>query len=256
MQNTKSYDRLGISLRDLVDAGIPVDLSVAEEEEQEAEIEIEQVGGECVSRIFDLPTGLTGYTFDVIISNRTSRTIYCRELELRLPWEDSFFTWLADPREAERVEYYCFPNGNGPEYDREIVLNHLLLGNGAITQQPLAGLLLATGRPMPFDLCHGSMLDATLVLTSFDHVEHSAIVSLSIDRQEKVPMRSSRKYDLFGEPVGHDMGSVISPGEGNWEVDDAKSPGYARGNEQESRRARSGRHPSEGNAGQNSAVQD
>src|ERR1700730_17242712 len=64
-----------------------------------ADVEIEQVGGVHDSIVFELRSGLSGYVVDMVITNQTSRTIYCRDIELRLPWEDSLFYWMQDPRE-------------------------------------------------------------------------------------------------------------------------------------------------------------
>ena len=84
-------DDLGLALEELAAFGCPVDLSVVA---NDLGLNLEQGGGLSDSIIFDLP----GYILDVgEILNRRSTTIYLRDLELQLPWEDPRFCWLPDP---------------------------------------------------------------------------------------------------------------------------------------------------------------
>jgi hypothetical protein len=109
MHKTPSHTNFAASLRELAEAGSPVDISVADTEDQQADLEISQVGGVYESTLFELPTGRSGYILDLEIINQTSKTIYCSEPpKLRLPWEDSFFDWLPDPKEGpRRFSYFC-----------------------------------------------------------------------------------------------------------------------------------------------------
>jgi hypothetical protein len=187
-----------------------VDLSVADTEEDEcAGIEIERVGWIHQSMIMELSNGLTGYMLDSVVTNQTSRTIYAVELELRLPWEDARFEWMPDPRELGNSECYRFPGKNPLEFPRDEVINHLVLAReGLQPKRPLRGLLLATAGPMPKRLRHGQWIDVTLAIITSDHIEHAEIFPLWIDRLEERPARAPREYDLFGEPVGHHIGTM------------------------------------------------
>jgi hypothetical protein len=94
------------------------------------------------------------------------------DVELRMPWEDAWLQWLADPKETERkLSYfrrkrngnrervdtvsncYCFPGPAPLEFDRDLVLNHVLLKRELEPRRPLRGFLLASGELTP-DLCH------------------------------------------------------------------------------------------------------
>jgi hypothetical protein len=235
MRKTQDSVKLGAALRELAAVGCIVDLSVAEVSE-ENEVEIHQVGGVHESTLFDLPNGGAGYIFEVEIINQTSKAIYCSGIpELRMPWEDSLFSWLPDPRETprrtsyyrikpngrrERIdavsESYSFPGGAQLEYPRALVLNHRLANGVLAPGRPLRGLLLASGNRMPSGLLHGQWLEPTFSITSSRHVEYTAKVQLWIDRLQ-AKAKPARKHHLRGEPVGPvgPVGSTVAvPGPG------------------------------------------
>ena len=83
MQRNQDRANLAASLRELAELGSSVDLSAADTEDELADIEIEQVGGIIDSTIFELPSSLVGYMVSIVVTNHTSRTIYCRDVELR-----------------------------------------------------------------------------------------------------------------------------------------------------------------------------
>ena len=150
--------------------------------------------------MFDLPYHRTGYILDVgEILNRRSTTIYLRDLELELPWEDPGFCWLPDPgtqnynakapgkklkgmRMQPTTPQYCFPCSDGLEFPRDQVLNHHLAENGKLTRRPMHGLLLAIGGRMPDSLRHGSLLEASLILRDVEGNAYRHRVSFWIDR--------------------------------------------------------------------------
>lgn len=191
-------------LRELANLGSPVDVSVADIENESAHIETEQVGGVYDSRIFELPHGLTGYMVYVVVTNQTSRTIYCRDVELRVFWEDSLFQWLPDPRKTQCSEAYRFPGTGSPEFPRNQVINHVLLENGALTpRRPWEGWLLATGRPMPDTLRDTQGLDATLAILPSNHAEYTATIRLWTERLAVKPRCStSGTSNLLEGPLG------------------------------------------------------
>jgi hypothetical protein len=193
-KNQNGTARLAVSLRELANQGSSVDLSVAGTKKDEPTgIEIEQVGGILESSIFELPGGLTGYMVCVAVTNQTSQTIYCRDVELRMFWEDSLFQWMADPRETRGPESYRFPGRGSPELPRDQVINHVLLEDGALTpRRPLEGWLLATGRPMPDTLRDRQGLDATLAIYASNRIEYMETIHLWTERLPVKPKFASR----------------------------------------------------------------
>ncbi len=212
MQKNSNCTRLATLLRELADLGSSVDLSVADTKDEPADIEIEQVGGILESSIFELPGGLTGYMVYVAVTNQTSQTIYCRNVELRVFWEDSLFQWMPDPRETRGSERYRFPGRGSPELPRDQVINHVLLEDGALTpRRPLQGWLLATGRPMPENLRNRQTLHATVAIYASNRIEYTETIRLWPERLAVKPnFALRRKYNLFGEPVGGGPSSHIS----------------------------------------------
>ncbi len=71
--------------------------AVAESKMVSPGIQIEQAGNICDSRILEMPSGSLGYMVNVVVTNQTSRTLYCLDAELQLPSEGSLFFWLQDP---------------------------------------------------------------------------------------------------------------------------------------------------------------
>jgi hypothetical protein len=217
MQKNQNYAaRLAVSLRELADQGSSVDLSVAGTKKDEpAGIEIEQVGGILESSIFQLPGGLTGYMVCVAMTNQTSQTIYCRDVEIRVPWEDSLFHWMPDPRETRGSKAYRFPGRGSPEFPRDQVINHVLLEGGALTpRRPLEGWLLATGRPVPDSLRDRQGLDATLAIHASNRIEYTETIHLWTERLAVKPKLAPRgKGILLGEPVGGGASRHISQSE-------------------------------------------
>jgi hypothetical protein len=213
MQKTLRRSGLAITLAELADSGSDVDVSLADSEREHADLEIRQVGGVNESMVFELPSGLTGCILDLVITNQTSRTIYCADNELRFPWEDSLLTWLPDPLEVGKTESYRFPGGSRLEFDRDVVINHVLEDGRLTPKCPLRGLLLATGGLMPKNLQHGGWVDATFVLTASDHAEYLSTVRLWTERLEVKPKRAKRKYNLCDEEIGHGLGFKVAVGD-------------------------------------------
>lgn len=195
--------QLAASLRELADMGSAVDLSAADTKDEPADIEIEQVGGVYDSRIFGLPNGLTGYMFYLVVTNQSSRTIYCRDVELRMLWEDSLFQWMRDLRETRSSEVYRFPGSGSPELPRDQVLNHVLLEGKALTpRRPLEGWLLATGGRMPESLRDRQGLDTTFAILASNGVEYTETIRLWTERLAVKPKFATRgKSNLFEEPL-------------------------------------------------------
>jgi hypothetical protein len=199
-------------LRKLSQLGSPVDLSVAEEEVEEAKVEIVQAGAVYGSSIFELIDGRAGYVLSVDIVNRTSRPIYCPEIELRMLWSDPEFTWLPDPHKSHRnVHYYSFPGKGAPEFPRNEVLNHAVLWESGALQPrvPYQGQLLAVGGPMPSHLRTGEEVEATLVIVASDRTEYSETILLFAERCAAKPESRKRKGSLYEGPTGHKIEPAV-----------------------------------------------
>jgi hypothetical protein len=146
-----------------------------------------------------------------------------------MPWEDALFDWLPDPNETgrtfsytrrkrdgsrERVvaayESYCFPGGAQLEYQRDLVLNHILVKGCALRPRcPLKGLLLATGGPLPDDLRHGQWFNPRLALIASDHREYTAQLQLWTERLEVNKKRATSAPDLDRAALGFEVGSPV-----------------------------------------------
>ncbi|MDP9159844.1 MAG: hypothetical protein M3O09_06390 [Acidobacteriota bacterium] len=218
--------KLGAALRELSAVGSPVDVSVAEDTGENQKVEIEQIGGPHESMIFELPDTRSGYILDLEIVNQTSKTLYCSDIELRVPWEDASLAWLPDPKDTEQrfsyirknrygrrervdvaSELYCFPGGSQLEYPRDEVLNHILLKQCTIPpHRPLKGLILAAGTPMPNVLRHGQWLDATFSIFASDHDEFSVKAQFWVERLQFKP--KPRTHNLY-EPIGLKSGPPV-----------------------------------------------
>ncbi len=204
MQNNRNCaKRLAASLRELANLGSSVDLSAADTEDEAADIEIEQGRGILESRIFELPSGLTGYMVYLVATNQTSQTIYCCDVEVRVFWEDPLFQWIPDPRETRGSEVYRFPGRGSPEFPRDQVINHVLLDVGALTpRRPLEGWLLATGWPMPDSLRDMRGLEATLAILASNGVEYTETIRLCTERLAVKPKFTTRENSSLFEPLG------------------------------------------------------
>ena len=206
MQRIRKHENFAASLRECAALGSLVDLSVADSVDEDVDVEIERIGGIHESSIFELSNGLTGYMVEAGVTNQAKRRIYCREVHLRLPWTDLRLDW-----EVADSDFYRFPGKGSLELPRDQILNHVVLAPSGLEPQRFhEGWFVAIGGPMPKTLRHGRMVDATLAIITSDHVECSATFSLWTERLETRPTHAERKYDLFGEPVGHHIGPLVA----------------------------------------------
>jgi hypothetical protein len=206
----KQNTNLSPLLRKLKQLGSPVDLSVAEGKVAEPKVEIAQYGPSTENRIFELDERHAGYIFGLEIFNRTSRPIYCPDIELCIPWRDPCFQWLTDKRHHD-VPHYVFPGKGAPLFPRDQVLNHALLSERAVLQPrvPYQGWLLAVGGRMPDQLRDRVQVETTLVIVASDRTEYRQKILLVAERCGGKPESRQRASSLYQGPVGHKIEPVV-----------------------------------------------
>lgn len=179
-------------------------------------LKITQVGGCTESEVFPLSRGRTGYIFWIKAVNSLPNLVISR-WKLRLPWPDPDFRWLDDPLGKAPWDDYRFP-GDGPEYPREDVINHLV-DRPLEGRRVLEGALLGVGwKPIPAGFRHGQLVQAELsAVDQFDQ-KFSAEISVWVDRSSESLRRASRKpaksCGLFERPelpVGATARPAVSP---------------------------------------------
>jgi hypothetical protein len=198
---------LGDSLKELAALGSPVDIAVGLTESESDPLDME-CGGTNENALFELDDGRVGYMISVCVTNQTSRQMHIGDLELRTPWNEQLFAWLL-PRpiktravgseRSSNYQLYRFPGKAGFEFPFAQVVNHALMpGQSLRARRPLSGWLLATGGIMPQALSNGNCVNATLSITTSDHVEHCREVDLRVERRRPIPNPSSPKTGLYG----------------------------------------------------------
>ncbi len=196
------------SLLELSQLGSPVDLEVVSEV-RSCRLEIVQSD---YSRMFELENGRTGYMLGLWLANQTSRSMYAVDIELCLPGEEQPIEWLqpctmqlTNRKEGRKrsFEHYRFPGRTGDELPFDQVINHHLTPDRALPPcRPISGWLLGIGGLMPPHLFHGGAIEATIVIWTSDHAEHSAPIVFGTERLEhKVKREGPRPSSLFADPV-------------------------------------------------------
>jgi len=179
----------------LAERGCPVSIS-----KNESPIRIEQKTGDDVTRIFDLPGGLTGCVLDVRIINEGPGARSIRELNFELGWPDFGFQLLPDPRETE-AQYrnlYRFP-GESLEFLRDLVLNHVLRPDTILQlNHPLSGLLLGVGSPMPPEIRHGAAFTGILSIITDSGSPGICEMELCADRSLRDPLKTKKRRRANG----------------------------------------------------------
>lgn len=196
------------SLKELAALGSPVDLEVGVTDSESDRLEIVQCGGVNDNALLELDSGRIGYMLSVCVTNQTSRPMHIVDLELRTPWNEQLFDWLlprtiktTTRRSGKRSGYkvYLLPGKAGFEFPFAQVVNHALMPDQSLSpRRPVSGCLLATGGIMPQDLLNGNLINATLIITTSDHIEHCGQVDLRVERRKITPMLPSPKAGLYG----------------------------------------------------------
>jgi hypothetical protein len=181
-------------------AGVPLDLDQFAEEDF---VVIDQCGETLEKSVFDLPYGLAGYIISLRIAiNRA--LVGIGSFRLELPWTDTDTQWLDLGVSQRHSDCYRFPGGLGPEFEKEVVINHFAgLSRKFRRRDFFQGFLLGFGsRPIPDDIKMGARVSAYItVIDQFD-TPCTVPISLFADRSQKnrkQPRRNSCRKSLLDE---------------------------------------------------------
>jgi hypothetical protein len=179
MGKKRDLRALATSLKELATMGFPVDLSVAIPEDRRGDVVIEQVEDPT---IFVLQGGLTVYLLNLILINGTAKTIYLRDLKLRVPWENSALEMVSELRNTGKNHQNCFPRLGDLRASTGQGNRRGLMEHGTLTTRPLQGSLFAVGGPLPKDFRHGTTREARVVACDMSRLEYRGTVNFWIDR--------------------------------------------------------------------------
>lgn len=175
----RSYSKLSLTPKRLSELGVP--LGIPEPAPAKSVI-IRQSPLESFLR--SLPHGGTAVILSCSIVCRRSE-FHINRFELELPWSQSTFYWLADPKESlsTKESLYCFP-GNGDCYPRNIVLNHRI-GFGMRSGRAINGLLLGVSHAaIPPEFHNGALVPATFAIVDQLGREQEQRVEFRVVRDE------------------------------------------------------------------------
>ena len=202
---------LRASLNELLQAGCPVDPSVAPEPAgplAQEKLEIEQFGGPLETAIFELDNGRTGLRATIAITNHTARPIDLREVRVSTLGDPYGWDWLhpqsvpcRDKRfRKSSYQAYVFPGMNGLQLQPEEVLNNILFERRRVpAKRRLEGWLLGVGGIFPQNLPKGKLLKLSLVLVRRPHRIPDEAPVLRIQRLEARKQRTKVQEPRVGE---------------------------------------------------------
>jgi hypothetical protein len=197
----------------LTRGGIPLDDEVLGHLKADSRgLSIYQTGTSIDSIIIDLAYGGAGYILSVAIYNDTKRIVRPREIRLEMAWPEPQFRWLKDPLTKMPREFsYSLPPHGPKGFEREIVLNHRLRGNGRLCPgECLDGFLLGVGQePIPVECCNRQMLQAQLSIFDERGNRYESRLKLCVSREEQLSRRRAtekpcglKDWDAKGKQQG------------------------------------------------------
>jgi hypothetical protein len=192
MKYKLSEDELKL-LSDLQRRNIPLDEEVLEDIRGGSRgLSVFQAGDSPPeSSLFDLDFGGSGIMFPVALHNDSNQPICLSEFRLEMPWHDAQCRWLDDPlRTSPRTHSYSFPSP-GPEFAREVVLNHHVGRAGRLNPGGwLEGLLLGMGQTrMPDEWRDRQTLMTRLLVYDGRGRQYSSDLTLYVSRTSLVRIR-------------------------------------------------------------------
>jgi len=186
--------------------GCPVDISNIE-----SDIQVEQQDGDDATQLFDLPGGRAAYILDLRIINKGRGPRSIRRVEFEMPWSNSGFQFLPDPRErgGRYKDFYLFP-GTGLEYPRDQVLNHVLFSNGILQpNHPAHGVILGIGNPMPREIHHGDTFSGILTIAlDSDNPAICEIELWACRSLKKIPTAKTERPEMRRNAINRKLDSA------------------------------------------------
>jgi hypothetical protein len=159
-------------------------------------LRVRQTGGIIESTAFDWGAG-TGFKINLVVTSKIS-AFAVSQVELELPWKQTFFWWLEDPEVIDGPSRcYRFVGDSTLEFPRNLVINHRLQVTRPFSAgESVEGFLLGTGcDSIPAEFCQGKMIPSFLVLYDQFARPYRVPVELWADRATKNlrPRRSSAR---------------------------------------------------------------
>lgn len=165
-------------------------------------LQVRQTGGVIESSVFDWGNG-TGVKIYIVITSKVAG-LAVSHIELELPWKQTYFYWLEDPKVIDgRSQCYRFAGDTNLEFGRDLVINHRLEVTRPFSAGESAkGFLLGFGfDSIPDEFSHGTMIPAFVIFYDQLGRNFRAPVELWADRSQKnlrsVRWAAKRKGGLF-----------------------------------------------------------
>ena len=178
-------------LRRLRDLGVPTEIPA---DIEDCGFLIRQEGSYSENCAFDLSCGGTGFIIGLCITMNRPR-LAIDYFSLEVSWQDTSFYWLTEPVETVALKgVYQFP-GRGPEFPRDVVINHFANFNRQWSRgQSMRGLLLGVGsETIPTDYRHGDLIPALITVMDQYEVPSLRSIRLWVDRSAKLSKPSTKK---------------------------------------------------------------
>jgi len=159
-------------------------------------LRVRQTGGIIESTAFDWGAG-TGFKIKLVVTSKTAG-FAVSYVELKLPWEQTYFWWLEDPEVIDGLSRcYRFVGDSNLEFPRNLVINHRLMVTKPFSAgESVEGFLLGIGcDSISAEFSQGKMIPSLLVLYDQFARPYKAPVELWADRTTKNlrPQRSSAR---------------------------------------------------------------
>jgi hypothetical protein len=185
-------------MEQLVVSGIPLDDGIVGDLRTSSQgLSLYQTGTSVENELFDIALGGFGVLISISVANDSPGTIYIGQYRLELPWPESNFRWLEDPRKkVPRELSYSFPQ-YGPEgLERECVLNHRVGRQGRLLPgETIEGFLCGLGRAcIPDEYQHRQDLSLRLSVFDGDGQFTCIIANVIVNRQVKSDLGIQQRH--------------------------------------------------------------
>ena len=168
------------------------------------ELFITQEGDECGNMIVISRDGHVGFILTVFIRRDGPRPYFIRDSWIEVPWHDRRVELLPDPADdGPRNSCYTLP-GEGFQYPRKEILNHLLKGEIARHAVREGMLLAVDGVRPPSEYRDGANIPVAFnVVDQWDDI-HSQSFELRLMKVFAEAKSSRNRVPLFGSDSGQE----------------------------------------------------